>query len=181
MGTVLLCLTFRLQTISETRQIPLEQFSKISGGHKSFLWGHWYPCFGFLVMSALGFKARVDFLTCLVHHLCTTDSSDSPVVQYLLTSWWLVWEPSCFIHVLAYRHWWGSESRIKCAMLPHGMWQDRPTLHTSWTAYFLDYLKKILKVNCEKILCLYTLEMRLHKYIVIKYVLPQLEQLIIPV
>ena len=27
--------------------------------HKSFLWGHWYPCFGFLVTSALGFKARM--------------------------------------------------------------------------------------------------------------------------
>ena len=24
-------------------------------GHKSFLWGHWYPCFGLLVTSALGF------------------------------------------------------------------------------------------------------------------------------
>ena len=23
-------------------------------------WGHWYPCFGFLVTSPLGFKARVD-------------------------------------------------------------------------------------------------------------------------
>ena len=22
-------------------------------------WGHWYPCFGFLVTSLLGFKARV--------------------------------------------------------------------------------------------------------------------------
>ena len=22
-------------------------------------WGHWYPCFGFLVTSPLGFKARV--------------------------------------------------------------------------------------------------------------------------
>ena len=25
----------------------------------SFFWGHWYPCFGFLVTSLLGFKARV--------------------------------------------------------------------------------------------------------------------------
>ena len=25
----------------------------------SFLGGHWYPCFGFLVTSPLGFKARV--------------------------------------------------------------------------------------------------------------------------
>ena len=24
------------------------------------LWGHWHPCFGILVMSPLGFKARVD-------------------------------------------------------------------------------------------------------------------------
>ena len=45
-------------------------FSKIIfGGHKSLLWGHWYPCFGILVTSALGFKARavhslVFFLTC---------------------------------------------------------------------------------------------------------------------
>ena len=23
------------------------------------IWGHWYPCFGFLVTSPLGFKARV--------------------------------------------------------------------------------------------------------------------------
>ena len=30
------------------------------GGHKSILYGHWYPSFGILVMSALGFKARVD-------------------------------------------------------------------------------------------------------------------------
>ena len=25
----------------------------------SFFWGHWYPYFGFLVTSPLGFKARV--------------------------------------------------------------------------------------------------------------------------
>ena len=28
-------------------------------GHMSFFGGHWYPCFGFLVTSPLGFKARV--------------------------------------------------------------------------------------------------------------------------
>ena len=28
------------------------------GGHKSFLWFHWYPCFGLLVTSSLGFKVR---------------------------------------------------------------------------------------------------------------------------
>ena len=36
-------------------------------GHESFLWVHWYPCFGLLVMSALGFKTRVDpSLVCLL-------------------------------------------------------------------------------------------------------------------
>ena len=38
-------------------------FFKIFGVHMSFLWGHWYPCFGLLVMSALGFKNRVH-ITC---------------------------------------------------------------------------------------------------------------------
>ena len=34
-------------------------------GEQSFLWGCWYPCFGLLVMSAMGFKAREDpFLAC---------------------------------------------------------------------------------------------------------------------
>ena len=34
------------------------------------MWDHWYPCFGLLVMSLLGFKARVDSLfACFVN--CT--------------------------------------------------------------------------------------------------------------
>ena len=32
----------------------------------SFLWSHWYPWFGLLVMSALDFKAKVDPLTCFI-------------------------------------------------------------------------------------------------------------------
>ena len=28
------------------------------GGHKSFLWGHWYPYFGLLVMSPLDLKSE---------------------------------------------------------------------------------------------------------------------------
>ena len=35
-------------------------FFLISAGYKCFLWGHWYPCFGLLVMSAPGSKAKVD-------------------------------------------------------------------------------------------------------------------------
>ena len=57
--------------------------------------GHCYPCFGPLVMSALGSKARVDPLTCVFHHLHATESSDSPLVQHLLTYWQPAWQPSC--------------------------------------------------------------------------------------
>ena len=33
-------------------------FFKVFGRHMSFFGAHWYPCFGFLVTSPLGFKAR---------------------------------------------------------------------------------------------------------------------------
>ena len=42
--------------------------------------------FELLVMSALGFKARVASLGCMLHRLLTIDSSDSPLVRHLLTS-----------------------------------------------------------------------------------------------
>ena len=45
------------------------------GGHKSFLLGHWYTCFELLVMSPLGFKARVDSLICAwLRCVCATCS-----------------------------------------------------------------------------------------------------------
>ena len=34
--------------------------------------------------SALAFKARVDPLACVLHHLHATESSDSPLVRYQL-------------------------------------------------------------------------------------------------
>ena len=87
------------------------------------------PVFGLLATSVLGFKARVDTFACLLCCLHTMDSSDSPLVQHLLTSWWLVWQPSCFIYVLAYNHWW-SLNLGSSVPLPHNMWQDRRS--TDW-------------------------------------------------
>ena len=52
------------------------------GGHQSFLWGRWCPCFGLLVMSVLGAKVRVPLLWCFfayVHWI------NSPLVWHLLT------------------------------------------------------------------------------------------------
>ena len=59
----------------------------------SFFWGHWYPCFGFLVTSPLGFKARVGsalfaiFAEANVMYI----PQDSPLVLHLPTSW----RPAC--------------------------------------------------------------------------------------
>ena len=35
---------------------------KIFGGRGSFLWGRWYPCFGLMVTSPLGFKSKLGSL-----------------------------------------------------------------------------------------------------------------------
>ena len=72
-------------------------------GHKPFSWDHWYPCFGLLVMFALGFKAKVDPLVCVLHHLHAMDSSVSPLVRHLLTSSRLAWQPS-LIDTQSYTH-----------------------------------------------------------------------------
>ena len=37
---------------------------------------------------------KVDPLTCILHCLCTTESSDSPLVGHLLTCWQPSWQPS---------------------------------------------------------------------------------------
>ena len=63
--------------------------------------------FGPLVTTALCFKARVDSLTGLLHHLCAMHSSDSPLVRHLLTSWRPTWRLSRFdprIYLQIYRN-----------------------------------------------------------------------------
>ena len=69
-------------------------FLIIFRGHQSFLWGHRYPCFRLLVISALSFKVRLDCLACTLRHLCAMESSDSPLVQHLLISGWPAWRRS---------------------------------------------------------------------------------------
>ena len=77
-------------------------------GHESFLWGHWYPYFGLLVTSPLGFKARVgSALFELSRGICVTLCIpwDSPLVWHLRTSWQPAWQLSHLFHISA-RHWW---------------------------------------------------------------------------
>ena len=41
-------------------------FFKVFGGHMSFFWGHWYPCFSGDVSS--GFQSQSGF--CLIRYFC---------------------------------------------------------------------------------------------------------------
>ena len=52
-------------------------------------WGHWYPCFGFLVKSSLGFKARVGSVLFAIFAEANVMyiPQDSPLVLHLPTSW----------------------------------------------------------------------------------------------
>ena len=68
------------------------------GEHKSFLWGHWYPCFGLPVMSPLGSKARVGSLICTWQRHRWYRFWDSPLVWHLPTSWQLAWQPVASPH-----------------------------------------------------------------------------------
>ena len=65
------------------------------GGHQSFMWGHWYTCFG-QVMSGDRVQSQGGSLACMLHRLWTMNFWDSPPVQHLLTSWWPKWWLSCF-------------------------------------------------------------------------------------
>ena len=64
-------------------------FFKVFGGQMSFFGGHWYPCFGFLVTSPLGFKARVGsaLFAIFAEANVTYIPQDSPLVLHLPTSW----------------------------------------------------------------------------------------------
>ena len=63
---------------------------------KSFLLGHWYPCFWTSGDVYPGFEARIETLICLLHYLHAMNSPHSYLMWHLLTSWWPVWQPSHF-------------------------------------------------------------------------------------
>ena len=48
-------------------------------------WGHWYPCFGFLVTSPLGFKAKVGTIYIVEVNVMYVPQ-DPPLVLHLPTS-----------------------------------------------------------------------------------------------
>ena len=66
------------------------------GGGRETQKSFWYPCFGFLVASALGFKGRVDPLTSVLCHLCTMNPQIHLWWDTCWSSWWPAWQPSLF-------------------------------------------------------------------------------------
>ena len=105
-------------------------FKNFFGGHESLLWGHWYPYFGLLVMSPLGFKARVgSALFQLSGGIRVTLHIpwDSPLVRHLPTSWQPAWQLSRLFHIPA-RHWW--DSKLGAIMPPLTVWDQADT--TDW-------------------------------------------------
>ena len=83
---------------------------KFFGGLKSFLWGHWYHCFGLLVTYPLGFKARVgSLIPTWQRHMCCI----FPEIQLWCDTCW----PLCGQHgnqiflfnIPVSSCWWGSK------------------------------------------------------------------------
>ena len=86
-------------------------FFKVFGGHMSFFGGHWYPCFGFLVTSLLGFKARVGCLIRIAEANVMYVPQDPPLVLHLPTSWRPARSQSC-PHILL-----PAEVRYDCRLI----------------------------------------------------------------
>ena len=99
-----------------------------------FLWGRGYPCFGLLVMSPLGFKARVS---------SPINSLGSGIMSYMFQSH--LWCNTCWslgrqhggqpvlLHIPTSRHWWGSKLGSLILPLPHSVRPGRCS--TDWAMW----------------------------------------------
>ena len=94
---ILNIMKLEIDVTGQKRSIDI--FYKKIGRHQFFLWGHWYPCLRFLVMSALGRS-----FACVLHHLYAMDSSDSPLLWQLMTSFWPAWQPSHLLSTYLHTH-----------------------------------------------------------------------------
>ena len=66
-------------------------FFLIFGGHKSLLWGYWYPCFQLLVMSPLGFKASGGIrVTCSLRFISGATPADPLAASMTATYLWSI-------------------------------------------------------------------------------------------
>ena len=100
----------------------------------------WKVCFceaidAYVLDAALGFKARVDSFACVLPWLFATDSSESPLVPRLLTSWQQALQPSIFdphacisgtqLRICAYLHKMFNISPLVCLRIFWRSWIQR--------------------------------------------------------
>ena len=120
------------------------------GGHKSFLWDHWFPCFELLMMSALGFKTRVGshihtWQRCTVH--ISRDWFTCGVTP--AASWWLAWQPShSFPLIPVSMYWWGSNPGLimpQMNTLPTELCQLSFSMSCIFTFFVWGFVIKIVK------------------------------------
>ena len=68
-----------------------------------------------------GFQSQAGPVSCVISCLHAMDSSDSPLVQYLLISWWSAWQPSlfdtCACRSCVHKHWLGFETTTQYHIL----------------------------------------------------------------
>ena len=92
-------------------------------GHKSFLWGHWYPSFGLLVTSPLGFKGRV---VSLIHAWWRCTCYKFPDIHLGCDTCWPFWRAAPLI--FDGWHLWS----LTAAEPFGGQHGSRPDLFHSW-------------------------------------------------
>ena len=99
-----------------------ETFSfKKNGGYQSFLWGNWYPCFGLLVTSALGFKVKVDpvlasFVACVQRN---------PQIHLWCNTCWPLGSQHGSQVIPIHKHRWARVRDLSCRCLT--VWYQKPT------------------------------------------------------
>ena len=87
-GSCIMCLEDHKDVLDVVENLQ-EQF----GEHNSFLWCHWYLCFGLRVTPPLGFQSQIS-LACVLCRTDAMDSSDSCLLPYHPTSYQSVWQRS---------------------------------------------------------------------------------------
>ena len=92
-----------------------------------------------------GFQSQGGSLACKHCCLHALYSSDSPLMQHLLTSWWQVRQLSHLIHILAdvYRLWWDSNPGL---CVPHGTLCTKHLSHTG-SAHRKFILNELIKAS----------------------------------
>ena len=92
-----------LERVTSITENTTNFFKNFFGGHDAFLWGHWYPCFGLLVMSPLGFKAEWAALFTFGRGVHVTHSLRFTSGATHANLW--------AAQLISSRHWWGSNRR----------------------------------------------------------------------